>query len=186
MNGKLTADDLTQIKSLITAINNLLPQIQRIVGLNRDIIQRYAELAEQAKGIFERLSNFEDRYDENNEGIINEINELAQAVKRLERLAILDKTGNSTSREAVKLRSDIQTDSERDYLTQELINQRKLLTQRTKTLSKQQLRAARYGGIESAPVEMQNDIESTQIDIEQTKAAIERIQLELNELEQGE
>ena len=179
-------DFIAQIKSLITAINNLLPHVKRVIGLNRDIIQRYAELSEQAAGIFERFSSFEDIYSDNNAGLIREINELTEAVNRLERLAILDKTGFGSSWEAVKIRGDIQADYERDFLNQQIIDERKLLSQRMKTLSRHQMRAARYGGYDSAPVEIQNDIESTQLDIDESKVTLEHLQAALKALDKGE
>jgi len=182
LNGKLSADELEQIRQLIRQLALTLPDIKKLIGLNRDIVQRYADLSEQARAIFDRLLSFEDRYEEYSGGLIREMDDLTDAVKRIERLVILDKAGLSQTVEAKKLRIDIQTDQDRDYLTTELATQQKLLQTRSKTLSKLTNQAAQYGGYDFAPVELQSKIEAVQMDVEQSKSTIEHIKQELKQL----
>lgn len=182
LNGKLSADELEQIRQLIRQLVIMLPDVKKLISLNRDIIQRYADLSEQARAIFDRLMSFEDRYEEYSGGLIREMDDLTDAVKRIERLVILDKAGLSQSTEAVKIRTDIQADQERDYLTTELITQQKLLQTRNKTLSKQLSQAAQYGSRDFAPIELQAKIEATEADIESSKSTIEHIKAKLRGL----
>lgn len=179
LNGKLTPDELEQIRQLIRQLVIMLPDVKKLISLNRDIVARYADLSEQARAIFDRLMSFEDRYEEYSGGLIREMDDLTDAVKRIERLVILDKTGLSHTTEAVKIRADIQADQERDYLTTELITQQKLLLTRNKTLSKQLSQAAQYGSRDFAPVELQTRIEATEADIADSKSTIEHIRKEL-------
>jgi len=185
LNGKLSTDELEQIRQLIRQLAITLPDIKKLISLNRDIVARYADLSEQARAIFDRLLSFEDRYEEYSGGLIREMDDLTDAVKRIERLVILDKAGLSQTTEAKTIRHNIQADQDRDYLTAELATQQKLLQTRHKTLSKLNQQAAQYGGYDFAPIELQNRIETTQLDVEQSKAAIEHIKAELRGMDDG-
>jgi len=85
LNGKLTADELEQIRQLIRQLALTLPDIKKLIGLNRDIVQRYADLSEQARAIFDRLLSFEDRYEEYSGGLIREMDDLTENCNDLAR-----------------------------------------------------------------------------------------------------
>lgn len=182
LNGKLTADELEQIRQLVRQLTLIIPDIKKLISLNRDIVARYAELSEQAKGSYTQQAQFIEQHEEYSGGLIREMDDLTDAVKRIERLVILDKAGLSQTTEAKKIRDNIQKDQDRDYLTTELATQQKLLQTRHKTLSRLNQQAANYGGYEFAPVDLQSRIEVTQLDVEQSKATIEHIKTELRGL----
>jgi len=178
----LNADELEQIRQLIRQLAIVLPELKKVIPLNRDAIARDADLSELSRGVYTNLLQFIDQYEEFSIGIIRELDDLTKAVKEMQRLVILEKTGLSQTTEARKIRADIQTDQDRDYLTTELATQQKLLQTRSKTLSKLTNQAAQYGGYDFAPIELQNRIETSQMDVEQSKSAIEHIKAELRGL----
>lgn len=182
LNGKLTSDELEQIRQLTKQLTIVLPEVKKLFSISRDLIQRNSTSDELSRGVYAQFAQFIDQYEEFTSGLTRQIDDLIEAQKRTERLLLLEKTGLSQTVEAKKIRQDIQNEHERDYLTTELATQQKLLQTRHKTLSRLNQQAANYGGYEFAPIDLQSRIEVTQLDVEQSKATIEHIKAELRGL----
>ena len=101
--------------------------IRRQIALSRDVLQRYAESAENANALYERFIAFDRR-------IKKVLDELAERIERIERLGLLDLTGHRA--EAREIRSEIK---------QELNSLEWQLARRIKNLNYLKEQAAGYG-----------------------------------------
>lgn len=128
--------------------------LRRFIATANAIMERYADLAERVSGTDTKQQLLDDRLTEQLEGITQELNELTEAVKRLERLEILERTGNINSTEGRAIRRRIADEHHDDYLRQEVI-------QHVKNLERLKLRAAKYGP-HNAPLDLQNEIDDTE------------------------
>jgi len=138
-----------------------LVQIRRLISLVRDVIHRYADLAE-------RTSGFTDRADEWFAESTKAIDRLTTQVNELRQLAILEKTGSI--QKASLVREHIQLELQADALRQEL-------AQLQTNLNKARLKAAKYGM--SIPTELDNEIETYVNSISRAKQELDRIKQEL-------
>lgn len=144
--------------------------LRRFIATANAIMERYADLAERVSGADTKQQLLEDRLTEQLDGITQEINELTEAVKRLERLEILERTGNVNSTEGKAIRRRIADEHHDDYLRQEVI-------QHVRNLEKLKLRAAKYGA-HNVPLNLQNEIDDTE-------EILARLQAELKGSESG-
>ena len=97
-----------------------LSQIRRLIAVTRDVIERYAHLAEVSSGTFDRLNALD--------GYIREFFEdFSQRLDDIETLLLLEKTGNDKSIKAKVVRERLQT-------TQNKKSLKRMLTQENRNL----------------------------------------------------
>lgn len=101
--------------------------IRRQVAMSRDVLERYAAIAEISNALYERFITFDRRTKK-------VLDELAERMERIERLELLDLTGHQA--EAREIRSEIK---------QELGSLQWQLTRRIKNLNYLKEQAAGYG-----------------------------------------
>lgn len=136
----LTPDDISQVK--------------RLIALTRDLVERYAHLAEVSAGVFDRLNALE--------GYIREFfEEASQRLDDIETLLLLERTGHGKSAKAKAVRERMQTTQDRESL-------KRMLNQQTKNLNRLREKQAWYGG--TAPLDLLNQID----DVEESIRRIEK------------
>lgn len=150
---QLTIDDLTR-------------QITRLIGTANALMERYADIAEEVRAI--RIAQLADQ------GVTRDYFEeagrrddkLADRIERLERLEILDRTGNIYSIEANQIRKEVKGEHLERALRQEL-------AQHIKNLDYAKLKAARFGV--NIPVDIINEIETYQENVERARKELREL-----------
>jgi len=133
-----------------------LSQIRRLIAVTRDVIERYAHLAEVSSGTFDRLNALD--------GYIREFFEdFSQRLDDIETLLLLEKTGNDKSIKAKVVRERLQT-------TQNKKSLKRMLTQENRNLNRAREQQAMYGGM--APLELQNRIGAIEENIRQIEVEL--------------
>lgn len=133
-----------------------LSQIRRLIAVTRDVIERYAHLAEVSSGTFDRLNALD--------GYIREFFEdFSQRLDDIETLLLLEKTGNDKSIKAKVVRERLQTTQNRESL-------KRMLTQENRNLNRAREQQAMYGGM--APLELQNRIGAIEENIRQIEVEL--------------
>jgi hypothetical protein len=128
----------------------------------RDMLQKHADLMEQSEAIISRLDAFE--------GTLREfIEESGKQFSDIERLMLLEKTGNEESREASRVKGRMQKRQDDEQL-------RQLLKETYQSLGEVLIQIARHGGDIDAPVKLIRQRE-------ELEAAVERIKDELGILD---
>lgn len=133
-----------------SANQDLINQVKRLIGTTNAVIERYARGFEELDGI--RLNLEEIRV------VLNELVEehsrwadkISERLDRLERLEILDRTGNMSLPEARRIKQDVADENHLRALRQEL-------AQQVRNLDKANQKAAKYGM--DIPVKLANEIE---------------------------
>lgn len=137
-------------------------QIRRLIALARDILQRYAELAEAVNHIIKQQQA--------NDAISREFyEEVSRQLEDIERLFLLERTGNEDSREGKRIRGKFQKREDDKQL-------RELLKEQTKNYLAIKLKISKYGGETEAPLRLIKQLE-------ELEASIEHIKTELGELD---
>jgi len=133
-----------------------LSQIRRLIAVTRDVIERYAHLAEVSSGTFDRLNALD--------GYIREFFEdFSQRLDDIETLLLLEKTGNDKSIKAKVVRERLQTTQNKESL-------KRMLTQENRNLNRAREQQAMYGGM--APLELQNRIGAIEENIRQIEVEL--------------
>jgi DNA repair ATPase RecN len=147
-----------------STIDDLIRQINKFVGVANSVMERYANVAEQVSGIQVQLLALEGALRDHFDEAGRRDNNLAKQVERLERLEILDRTGNAYSIDAQQIRKEIKTEHTDNVLRQEL-------AQQIKNLEYVRLKMAKFGV--NIPVDLINEAEAY-------TEQIDRIRKELN------
>lgn len=145
-------------------IDELFTQIRRLIGICRDVMERYAHLAEATEDINRQRQISNEMVEERFIEVTNEMNLLTRQVERLERIIILDRFGQRGSTEDEALRADIRHDQDEKTL-------RRLLAQEVSNLNKLRLRESKYGG--TAPLDVLNQIEDTETNIKRIRSELD-------------
>lgn len=153
-----TKEDITALLAAIQRLVSLFSESGELRKANtryRDMLQKHADLMEETRGILDKVNIFD--------GILREfIEESSRQLGDIERLMLLERTGNEDSREAERVRGRMQKRQDdkvlRELLEQETLNRDKLL-----------LKVAKYGGDMSAPLFLMNQLDKVNENIERIK-----------------
>ena len=129
------------------------------------VLERYSDIAEEVRAI--RIAQLADQ------GIARDYHEeagrrdnrLAEKIERLERLEILDRTGNTHSIDADQIRKEVKGEHLENALRQEL-------AQHIRNLEYCKLKAARFGV--NVPTDLINEIEMHEEAIKRTREELNR------------
>ena len=117
---------------------------RKLYAAFRSLLERSSQDNENTKALYERFVSFDRR-------IKKVLDELSERQERIERLIILERTGNNQTAEAREIRSEIK---------QELTSLQWQLSRRVKNLNYLQEQAANYGS--RVPLDLINEIADEQ------------------------
>jgi hypothetical protein len=141
---------------------DLIKRLDRFIALARDVLERYAGLSELASAIFKQQQAADAINREFNE-------EVSHQLEDIERLFLLERTGNENSREAKRIKGKIQNRHDDKQL-------KELLVEQTKNRDAVLLKIAQHGGRMDAPIRYTRQLE-------ELEASIEHIQEELDDID---
>lgn len=129
---------------------------RRQVALGTEIMERYAEEAENGRALYQRFQAFDRRQKKT-------LDEIAERIERIERLLLLEKTGFGQQAEAREIRSEI---------GQELTSLQWQVSKHIKNLNYLEEQAAGYGS--RIPLDIINQISDEQEIIQDLQLRISR------------
>lgn len=129
-----------QKKSTVEITLDELSLWRRHIAISTEVMERYAEEAENGRALYQRFQAFDRR-------LKKTLDEIADRIERIERLFLLEKTGFGQQSEAREIRSEI---------NQELVSLRWQLSKHIKNLNYLQEQAAGYGG--RVPLDIINQV----------------------------
>ena len=150
-------------------VDDLIRQINRLIGTSNAIMERYARAMEELDGI--RLSLDEarellaDHFDENARWADN----LSRRMDRQERYVILKGMGGG--RETIQIETVVSREHISQALREELVVQQELTLQYSRNIEKVKLKIAKFGDT----VALLNEMDDYQKQIDKASEAIARI-----------
>ena len=136
----------------LSVLEDLVRQVRNLVIVTTSVVERYARSFEELDFIRLMLEEQRETIRDHFEEVGRQTDKMLDRMERIERLEILDRTGNITSREAQRIKEDVASEAHQRALRREL-------AQQTKNLDNARNRAAKYGVLD-VPTRIINEIES--------------------------
>lgn len=140
---------------------DLISEIKKLTRWHRDLLTQYKDLAE-------RVETSLDKQDALAEVLREWTEEASRSLDDIEKLLLLERTGNQQTPQADRVKGRIQTRQDKKYLQEELAIQ-------WKNLNRKNQQAAQYGTRMNWPTHIANEIEALE-------AEVNRLQQELEDL----
>ncbi len=156
-----TRIDLTK---LIAAVNDLVKQVSKYLPVSLTILERHNRAFEELDTIRLRLEEQRELLADYFEESGRQNDKILDRLERVERLEILDRTGNISGREAQRIKETVESEAHQRALQKEL-------RQQVKNLDNAKNRAAKYGI--DIPTRLVNEIEAYQERIEAIKQELD-------------
>ena len=138
---------------------DLVNEIKKLTGWHRDLLTQYKDLAERVEAT---LTN-QDALAE----ILREwTEEASRSLDDIEKLLLLERTGNERSTQAIRVKDRMQTRQDRKYLEEELEIQQRNLARKKKQV-------ALRGGSINVTTELANEIEDLEEAVTRLNAQLE-------------
>lgn len=155
-----------------TTLDDILRQVQRLIGTTNAIMERYSRAMEELDSLRLSLEEIRELLPEHFEESARWADGLSRKMDRLEQYVILkgiDPSGYG--RQTLQIEATVAREHIDRALREELVNQQQIVLQYQKNANKVQLSIAKYG--ETVP--LMNELEDYQTRIEKATEAIARI-----------